>query len=135
MKQDVYDLIYLTWMYLYKYGVMSLSIIYIKSTFYKFNHRIMGLNKYKEVLNNVVQIDFEGYIQNRFAERNTANLWSEVKELGVFLEEEFGREEDLQSLKGFHKKLKGCRVWGEAKKKKSKKRKRMDNSGGSSQLT
>jgi len=78
----------------------------------------------------VVQIDFEGYIQNRFVEKDTSMIWSQVKKLGVVLEEEFSWEEDLQSLKEFHKKLKGCRVWGEAKKKKSKKRKRTEDGGG-----
>jgi len=85
---------------------------------------------------NVVQIDFEGYIQNRFQEKkDTATIWMRVKEIGEILEKESGWEQDLVLLKGINKKLKGCRVWGavegkKKKKKKVKKRKRAEEGGG-----
>lgn len=79
----------------------------------------------------VVQIDFEGYITNRFMEKKRiSKVWDRVKEVGTILEEESKWEHDMGFLKGINRKLKGCRVWGtidgKKKKKKVKKRKRTE---------
>jgi len=82
----------------------------------------------------VVQIDFEGYIKNRFHEKKRrSKVWDRVKKVGTILEEESRWEQDIGFLKGINRKLKGCRVWGKMdekkKKKKVKKRKRTEEGG------
>lgn len=68
---------------------------------------------------NVPQIDLMGYLSHRFEDADIARMRSLLKEIGTKLQElKEGQhgcanyKVDMQKLKGIHKKLKKCRVWG-----------------------
>jgi cyclin H len=84
----------------------------------------------------VVKIDFRGYLLCRFASDKKENeiemLWMEILKLFDFMKTFFDEAEpDMMTLKGIHKKLKKCRLWGKedasSGKRKKKKRKHNDD--------
>ena len=87
-----------------------------------------------------ITIDFREYLRVRFAderkEHEIETLWNEIAILFQVVKKAADQlllqpEPDMVALKGIHKKLKKCRVWGieDKKKKKKKKRKRDDGDG------
>ncbi len=72
-----------------------------------------------------IKIDFKGYMKCRFNEKEDKNiepLWQDVIGLCDILKAAVQEvEPDMAVLKGAHKKLKKCRIWGH---KSAKKRKR-----------
>ncbi len=81
----------------------------------------------------VVKIDFREYLRCRFVEERKEHeiesLWQEIEDLSQVVQNAVDQlllqpEPDMVALKGIHKKLKKCRIWGtDDKKKKKKKRK------------
>jgi len=81
----------------------------------------------------VVKINFREYLRCRFAEERKEHeieaLWQEIGDLSQVVQNAVDQlllqpEPDMVALKGIHKKLKKCRIWGnDDKKKKKKKRK------------
>ena len=87
----------------------------------------------------VVNIDFREYLRCRFAEERKEHeidtLWLEIEDLSQVVQSAVDQlllqpEPDMVALKGIHKKLKKCRIWGkDDKKKKKKKRKHGEGDG------
>ena len=78
---------------------------------------------------NIPQIDLMGYLSHRFEGADIPRMRSLMIEIGTKLQElKEGHHGcanykiDMQKLKGIHKKLKKCKIWG-LKEKKKKKRK------------
>jgi len=77
----------------------------------------------------VIKIDFRGYLKCRFADEKKEHeieaLWQDMEGLLDTLRDAAKKRElDMVLLKGIHKKLKKCRIWGkEDGDKKKKKRK------------
>ncbi len=85
----------------------------------------------------VLIIDFKEYITCRFANEKKVNdietLWHRMEELLIQMKGIVNKSStDMIALKGIHKKLKKCRIWGstdDKKKKKKRKRNEDDTSG------
>lgn len=93
------------------------------------NRRLVEKGKSKGTDVAVVEIDFRGYLNCRFAnekkEHEIEALWQEMIILLNPLEKAMDKAElDIAVLKGIHKKLKKCRIWGKSESKKKKKRSR-----------
>ena len=86
-----------------------------------------------------INIDFREYLRCRFAEERKEHeiesLWQEIEDLSQVVQNAVDQlllqpEPDMVALKGIHKKLKKCRIWGkDDKKKKKKKRKHGEGDG------
>jgi len=86
---------------------------------------------------NIPQVDILGYLSHKFEEVKIPQMRSLLHEIGNKLHElKEGKhgctshKVDMQKLKGIHKKLKKCRIWG-LKEKKKKKRKNASGEDGS----
>lgn len=84
----------------------------------------------------MIKIDFKGYLMCRFAsdkkQQEIETLWKEITNLLDIMKIAFDQEEpDMMTLKGIHKKLKKCRLWGKedngGKRKKKKRKHNEDN--------
>jgi hypothetical protein len=96
----------------------------------------MVANDQQERNVDVPQIDLLGYLSHRFEDADIDRMRSVMREIGGKLQElkdgKYGcalYNVDMERLKGIHKKLKKCRLWGQ-KEKKKKKRKSTDEEGG-----
>ena len=90
---------------------------------------LMVANEKQKGKENIPQIDLMGYLSHRFEDADISRMRSLLQEIGAqLLELKDGKhgcashKVDMQKLKGIHKKLKKCRIWG-IKEKKKKKRK------------
>lgn len=90
---------------------------------------LMVANEQQKDKENIPQIDILGYLSHRFEDADIPRMKSLLKEIGTKLDELkkglhgcANYEIDMVKLKGIHKKLKKCRIWG-VKEKKKKKRK------------
>lgn len=99
---------------------------------------LMVANDQQEKNDDVPQIDLLGYLSHRFEAADIDKMTSVLREIcGKLLELKDGKygcaiyNVDMEKLKGIHKKLKKCRLWGQ-KEKKKKKRKATDDEGPSS---
>lgn len=86
----------------------------------------------------MVEINFREYLRFRFAEERKEHeieaLWNEIAELFQVVKSAadlllLQPEPDMVVLKGIHKKLKKCRVWGKDDKKKKRKKRKHDGDG------
>ena len=78
-----------------------------------------------------VQINFKGYLESRFGDEKKEHeinvLWDEMVALLNMLRSAAKKSEpDMIVLKGIHKKLKKCRIWGKDGKKKKRKHAEVD---------
>lgn len=90
---------------------------------------LMVANEKQKDKENIPQIDILGYLSHRFEDGDISRMKSLLREIGTKLEELkeglhgcANYKIDMGKLKGIHKKLKKCRIWG-VKEKKKKKRK------------
>lgn len=90
---------------------------------------LMVANEKQKGNESIPQIDILGYLSHRFEDADIPRMKSLLKEIGTKLDELkkglhgcANYEIDMVKLKGIHKKLKKCRIWG-VKEKKKKKRK------------
>jgi cyclin H len=84
----------------------------------------------------VPHIDLLGYLSHRFEGADVERMTAKLREISVkLLELKEGRHgcdlynTDMDRLKGIHKKLKKCRLWGQKDKKNKKKRQSTDDDG------
>jgi len=85
---------------------------------------------------NIPQIDLTGYLSHRFEDADIPRMRSLLSEIGTKLQElKEGHHGcanykiDMQKLKGIHKKLKKCRIWGLKEKKKKKRKNATEEDG------
>jgi len=88
---------------------------------------LMVANEKQEGRENIPQVDILGYLSHKFEEVKIPQMRSLLHEICTKLHElKEGKhgcashKVDMQKLKGIHKKLKKCRIWGIKKKKKRK---------------
>jgi cyclin H len=100
---------------------------------------LMVANEQQQPKTDVPQIDLMGYLSKRFIEQTgghqnmTVLLENLCKMLRVLKDGSYGcanHKVDMQTLKGIHKKLKKCRLWGQKEKKKKRKKDSVDSGGG-----
>jgi len=89
---------------------------------------LLVANEQQENKQGIPQIDLLGYLSQRFGDADIEKMRSLLHEIGAKLQElkdgEYGCANynvDMQALKGIHKKLKKCRLWGAKEKKKKRK--------------
>ena len=97
---------------------------------------LMVANEKQKGNENIPQIDLIGYLSHRFDGADIPRMRSLLHEIGNKLQELKDGQHgcanykiDMQKLKGIHKKLKKCRIWG-LKEKKKKKRKNVSEEDG-----
>jgi cyclin H len=97
---------------------------------------LMVANEKQKGKENIPQIDLMGYLSHRFEDADIPRMRSLLQEIGTKLQElKEGKhgcanhKVDMLKLKGIHKKLKKCRIWG-IKEKKKKKRKNASGEDG-----
>jgi cyclin H len=95
---------------------------------------LMVANEQQEGSGDIPTIDMLGYLSQRFEDADIDGVSSVLREISTMLRElKDGKHGcanhnvDLQKLKGIHKKLKKCRLWG-AKDKKQKRKKEKESS-------
>ena len=101
---------------------------------------LLATEQEKKDLDRTPRIDFLGYLQYRFSDKDVKNLQVLILQIRDKLkglkEGKYGcgnYNVDMQKLKEIHKKLKKCRMWGQASsssKKEKKKKKKNDNDDG-----
>jgi cyclin ccl1 len=89
---------------------------------------LMVANEKQRGKDDIPQIDLLGYLSQRFEDKDLERMRTLLRDLCAMLRElkdgKYGcanHHVDLQTLKGIHKKLKKCRVWGVKEKKKKRK--------------
>jgi cyclin H len=88
---------------------------------------LMVANEKQEDKDGIPQIDLLGYLSQRFEDADIGKMSSLLRDIGTKLQElkegKYGcvGTVDMQILKGIHKKLKKCRIWGLKEKKKKRK--------------
>jgi cyclin H len=94
---------------------------------------LMVANEQQQGKEDIPQIEILGYLSQRFEEADLEAMITLLRGLCAMLRElKEGKHGcanhhvDLQTLKGIHKKLKKCRVWGQKEKKKKRKKDEAD---------
>jgi len=97
---------------------------------------LMVANEKQKGKEDIPQIDLMGYLSHRFEGADIPRMRSLLHEIGIKLQElKEGQhgcanfKVDMQKLKGIHKKLKKCRIWGLKEKKKKKKKNASEEDG------
>lgn len=94
---------------------------------------LMVANEQQKENKEIPQIDILGYLSQRFEDSDNKGMNTLLSEIGARLKElKEGKHGcanhnvDMQALKGIHKKLKKCRLWGKKEKKKKRKKEQED---------